>query len=460
MSFSPDSLGRPQGVEVFPEDRCAPTEPALYAAPATSSTPEPEAVSQQEMELEWQQFQEEYRRLKEQQEALEMRVRKSEERRRALIHIMGDLNTVNRKLADQRKAMIHILADYEQDRRSLARQTERLDNSRRALLHILQDSHQSNLRLENSRKAMIHIMSDLSETTAEVQRREQELREKQEQLVQAGKLATLGELTTGVAHELNNPLNNIGLFIGNAIDIIELGIEKQGPQSTDGGFAQEDGESTAAMLDGWGTLDPQLILQELHNAMQQVRKATEIISHLRTFGRAASVSQEPVAINQIIERAISLMKEQLRLRQIKVNLHFPEEDIVVIGNAIQLEQVFINLLTNARDAMASVAHKAITITCTTRHSSPAGEAGSFSSATSRAIANVVDISFRDTGPGIPAGLEQRIFDPFFTTKEVGAGTGLGLSITYGIIKEHRGTIMVENHPGEGAVFLIQLPLKV
>src|SRR6266496_3970983 len=174
-------------------------------------------------------LQQEYVSLLEQKNALEMHLHKSEERRRAFIHILSDLNTVNRKLADQRKAMIHILADYEHDRRRLARQTERLDNSRRALLHILQDSHQSNLRLENSRKAMIHIMSDLKETTEEVQHREQELREKQEQLVQAGKLATLGELTTGVAHELNNPLNNIGLFIGNAIDLIELG--KGDPQS-------------------------------------------------------------------------------------------------------------------------------------------------------------------------------------------------------------------------------------
>src|SRR5207249_3871408 len=201
----------------------------------------------------------------------------------------------NRKLNNQRKAMIHILADYEKDRSRLARQTERLDNSRRALMHILQDSHQSNLRLESSRKAMIHIMSDLKETTEEVKRREQELREKQEQLVQAGKLATLGELTTGIAHELNNPLNNIGLFI---------------------------------------------------------------------------------------------------------------------GNAIQIEQVFINLLSNARDALANAANKVITITCLTK-------------------ADMVYITVSDTGPGIPNGLEQRIFDPFFTTKEVGAGTGLGLSITYG-----------------------------
>jgi C4-dicarboxylate-specific signal transduction histidine kinase len=359
------------------------------------------------------QLQEAYAHLLEQKNALEMRVLKSEAWRRALMHILSDLNTTTRKLADQRKAMIHILADYEQDRSRLAKQTERLDNSRRALMHILQDSHQSNLRLENSRKAMIHIMSDLKETTAEVQRREQELREKQEQLVQAGKLATLGELTTGVAHELNNPLNNIGLFIGNVIDQIELGM---------------------------ADTEPERILQELNNAMQQVRKATEIISHLRTFGRAASVSRERLSVGQVIQRSLALMREQLRLRQIDVKLHFPPEDILIWGNAIQLEQVFINLLTNARDALLNSPRKIITITCKVHE-------------------QIINISVRDTGPGIPPGLEQRIFDPFFTTKDVGTGTGLGLSITYGIIKEHQGTILVENYPDEGALFLIQLPLK-
>src|SRR5437763_10426518 len=337
----------------------------------------PFSLSGEELE----QLHQAYLHVLEQKQALETRVRKSEERRRALMDMLGDLNTLSPKLADQRKAMIHILADYEQDRSRLARQTERLDNSRRALMHILQDSYQSNLRLENSRKAMIHIMSDLKKTTEEVKRREQELREKQEQLVQAGKLATLGELTTGIAHELNNPLNNIGLFIGNVIDFIELG--KGGPQS---------------------------ILHELHSAMQQVRKANEIISHLRTFGRAASVSREPLVIGQVIQSALSLMKEQLRLRQIKVELDFPTEDVIVIGNAIQIEQVFINLLSNARDALVDADNKVITITCSIK-------------------ADMVDITVSDTGPGIPNGLEQRIFDPFFTTKEVGAGTGLGLSIT-------------------------------
>jgi len=353
-----------------------------------------------------------YKQLLEQQEALETYVRRSETRRYALMQVVSDLGRLNRKLNKQRKAMINVLANYEDDRSRLARQTERLDITRRALLHILQDSHNSNLRLERSRKAMIHIMSDLKETTEEVQRREQELREKQEQLVQAGKLATLGELTTGIAHELNNPLNNIGLFIGNAIDLISLGVADADPEHT---------------------------LQELHNAMQQVRKATEIISHLRTFGRVAPVSREPVHLLQVVSGSISLMTEQLRLRQIEVVLDFPE-DVVVVGNAIQLEQVFLNLLTNARDALSTVDFRRISITCHIRE-------------------EVAEIRFSDTGPGIPEGLERRIFDPFFTTKDVGAGTGLGLSITYGILRDHQGSIIVERHPGEGAHFLIRIPVR-
>src|SRR5688572_31548302 len=227
------------------------------------------------------------RRLRAQVAVLEQRLQKRDEQRRAMVHIMADLNEANKRLGNQRKAMLHILGDYEQDRARLAQQTERLNNSRRALLHILTDSHQSNLKLETSRKAMIHIMGDLQKTTDEITRREKELREKQEQLVQAGKLATLGELTTGVAHELNNPLNNIGLFIGNAMDLLELGVA-----------------------------DKRRVVREMRQAMQQVRRATEIISHLRTFGRVAPVSRDPVSLGRVIGRALALVREQLRLREI------------------------------------------------------------------------------------------------------------------------------------------------
>jgi C4-dicarboxylate-specific signal transduction histidine kinase len=347
--------------------------------------------------------------LRKQVEQLRAHVERAEERRRALVHIMGDLNESNQKLADQRKAMLHILGDYENDRSRLARQTERLDNSRRALLHILKDSHESNLRLGDSRKAMIHIMGDLRETTQEMERREHELRDKQEQLVQAGKLATLGELTTGVAHELNNPLNNIGLYVGNVIDRIRLG--------------EDDAEPLVA---------------DLEKAMEQVRKATEIISHLRTFGRAARVSIEQVDVDDVIERSLLLVHEQLRLRGIEVELELCPDELLVVANPIQLEQVFINLLTNARDALTDSKRKTIRI------------------ASSRDEERI-RIAFSDTGPGIPPGLQQRIFDPFFTTKEVGTGTGLGLSITYSILKEYGGDISVESRPGKGATFMVELP---
>ena len=347
--------------------------------------------------------------LRKQVEQLRAHVERAEERRRALVHIMGDLNESNQKLADQRKAMLHILGDYENDRSRLARQTERLDNSRRALLHILKDSHESNLRLGDSRKAMIHIMGDLRETTQEMERREHELRDKQEQLVQAGKLATLGELTTGVAHELNNPLNNIGLYVGNVIDRIRLG--------------EDDAEPLVA---------------DLEKAMEQVRKATEIISHLRTFGRAARVSIEQVDVDDVIERSLLLVHEQLRLRGIEVELELCPDELLVVANPIQLEQVFINLLTNARDALIDAKRKTIRI------------------ASSRDEERI-RIAFSDTGPGIPAEIQQRIFDPFFTTKEVGTGTGLGLSITYSILKEYGGDISVESRPGKGATFMVELP---
>src|SRR5207253_6432289 len=352
-------------------------------------------------------------RLREHVERLEAHLRRGEERRRALLHIMGDMNDLNKRFGQRRKAMLHILVDYEQDRRRVARQAERLERSRRALLHILQDVHRSNERLGDGRKAMIHIMGDLRVTTEEVRRREHELRDKQDQLVQAGKLATVGELTTGIAHELNNPLNNIGLFIGNAIDHLELGITEKPP-----------------------------LLEDLRQAMEQVQKATQIISHLRAFGRPAPLSREPLRINDVVRRSLGLVRQQLILHQIEVQMDLCPENPVVLGNSIQLEQVFINLLTNARDAVSHSAARRIHIHSGVRE-------------------GTVWLQFRDTGPGVPPGLEERIFDPFFTTKEVGAGTGLGLSIAHGIIREHEGSIaLVREGTGEGsgATFRIELPL--
>jgi PAS domain S-box len=251
---------------------------------------------------------------------------------------------------------------------------------------------------------------DIQRLLKEAQARECELREKQEQLVQTAKLASIGELASGVAHELNNPLNNIGLFIGNALDQL-----------------------------GDGHIDPSHMCRNLEMTLQQVKKASTIITHLRTFAHTASTPPEPVDMHGAIRSAVSLVEAQLRPHNIELVVDLTPDNTVVLGNATQLEQVFINLLTNARDAVEETAVRKITIRSAIRGSH-------------------VDVTVSDTGSGIPEDLQTRIFDPFFTTKDIGKGTGLGLSISYGIIQKHRGRITVESGPREGAAFVVTLPL--
>jgi len=244
----------------------------------------------------------------------------------------------------------------------------------------------------------------------EAERREQALREKQAQLVQSAKLASLGELTTGVAHELNNPLNNINLILGNLIDQVhDEPVQHEG------------------------------FLLPLKLAMAQVLKASTIINHLRAFGRMAPMERGPVSVNEALKSAVDLMQEQLRLRAIQLTASWSPANPIVLGNRIQLEQVFLNLLTNARDAVESSPKKSIVLSSAVHE-------------------GTIEIVFQDSGTGISVEHQGRIFDPFFTTKPVGEGTGLGLSISYGIIKEHRGHISVQSHPGAGATFTIHLPV--
>jgi C4-dicarboxylate-specific signal transduction histidine kinase len=252
-----------------------------------------------------------------------------------------------------------------------------------------------------------HIRTLLSEAEA----RERQLVEKQAQLVQAAKLASIGELATGLAHELNNPLNNIALFVGNAIDLIEDDSTRPGDR----------------------------LLANLYAAAEQVRRAGSIINHLRIFGRKGSELYQPVHVHPILESALAFIGERLRMGGIVVKCVLSSADPMVQGCPVQLEQVFVNLLANALDAMKDSRTKLI-------HIATAVESDS------------VCVRITDTGTGIPGDILSRIFDPFFTTKEVGLGTGLGLSISYGILKEHHGDITVQSVVGHGTEFLIHLPL--
>lgn len=239
------------------------------------------------------------------------------------------------------------------------------------------------------------------------------------QLIQASKMATLGEMSAGVAHELNQPLNAIR--IGG--DLLKKIVER--------------GE----------VLEPELTGQVSREIGAQVERAASIINHLREFGRKSEPDElEKVFINKPITDVFTVLGQQLKLKQIEVNLDLDETLPPVYGVSNRLEQVFINLVMNARDAIEEMLEKG----------SEKKRDGLLTISTYQEKGRVVTV-VRDNGNGMPERVKEKIFEPFFTTKDVGRGTGLGLSISYGIIKDYDGTIEVESMPGSGTTFKITFP---
>ncbi len=237
----------------------------------------------------------------------------------------------------------------------------------------------------------------------------------QAQLIQASKLATLGEMTTSLAHELNQPLSVIRLAADNVIKRI-----------TD------------------GKLDAQYILGKFERISAQTGRAADIIDHMQIFGRKVDGKPMYVDPREAIKQALGLVIEQFRLQGIEVETDFPDHCRKVLGHSVQLEQVLVDIMSNARDAI---------------------ELNRGSPGDARKISLIVEdtgphdtirLVVKDTGGGIPENLISRIYEPFFTTKEVGKGTGLGLSIGYGIVNDMGGTIEAAN-ADHGAVITITLP---
>jgi PAS domain S-box-containing protein len=239
------------------------------------------------------------------------------------------------------------------------------------------------------------------------------------QLIQASKMATLGEMSAGVAHELNQPLNAIRI----GSDLLKKMVDR--------------GES----------LDPDLTSKVSGEIAAQVERAASIINHLREFGRKSDLDElEKVDINKPIRDVFTVLGQQLKLRQIKVNLDLDENISPILGVRNRLEQVFINLVMNARDSIEE------------KREMVYGEEkeGVLSIRSYQEDGKVVAV-VRDNGNGMPESVKEKIFEPFFTTKEVTKGTGLGLSISYGIIKDYEGTIEVESIAGSGTIFKISFP---
>jgi len=261
-------------------------------------------------------------------------------------------------------------------------------------------------------------MTKVRQSHAELERRVTEAREhvrtQQQQLIQSSKLASLGQLSAGVAHELNNPLNNINLLVLNALDQVDVELKGRQLQHP--------------------------LHEKLEAAAEQVQRATGVINNLRTFARASGTSMHAIVLADAIDSATALLRETLRLQQVELSIHMADRKAEVWGDRLQIEQVLVNLLTNACDALNDAAVKRIMITA-------------------EADEDWELVTVTDTGHGIAPQTLPHIFDPFFTTKEVGRGTGLGLSIVYGIIQDHGGQITAQSTPGKGTQIQLRFPRK-
>ncbi|NOR05679.1 MAG: PAS domain S-box protein [Deltaproteobacteria bacterium] len=237
--------------------------------------------------------------------------------------------------------------------------------------------------------------------------------ERQAQLVQASKMATLGEMATGMAHELNQPLN-----------VMRMGAD-----------------FVAKMIRRGQEISDEQLLTVSRNISEQVERATNIINHLREFGRKGDFRVYPVDLNEPIRDVFTIMGEQFRLRDIEVNLDLDKAIPKIMAGRNRLEQIFLNLVTNARDAMKERGMEDVKkITVTTYLEG-----------------DLVVAEVSDTGKGIPERIQEKMFEPFFTTKEVGKGTGLGLSITYGLVRDFKGGVDVESTLDVGTTFRVRFP---
>jgi len=242
----------------------------------------------------------------------------------------------------------------------------------------------------------------------------QKLKDTQAQLIQSEKLAAIGELISGIAHELNNPLASIILY--------------------------------AQLMEAKGVDDT--VHRELKQIITQSRRANNVVHGLLDFARQRSSERTPTQINDVLKNTVDLLAYELRTHNIKVETNFSTAVPATLADGHQLQQVFVNLINNALQAMDD------------------GKEGEMTITTKYSVSRLVEpnneksilIIIQDDGPGIAKENAARIFDPFFTTKSKGKGTGLGLAVCHGIITDHQGDIWMESEQGRGAAFFIELPI--
>ncbi|MBS1157746.1 MAG: sensor histidine kinase [Proteobacteria bacterium] len=281
---------------------------------------------------------------------------------------------------------------------------------RLAAREALQQAHDELERKVDERTADLSAANQLlQDEVAERIRAERTLRAAQDELVQAGKLAVIGQLSTGIAHELNQPLAALRTLSGNGVRFLERG---------DLATTRSNLERIAQLVDRMGLITGQL----------------------RAFARKSSGQLQPVALGRALDNALALLEPRLRQANAEIVRHSPLPEPLALGDANRLEQVLVNLLGNALDAMDGQPAPIIEVDC-------------------GVVAGRARLSVRDHGPGLAEAALSHLFEPFFTTKAAGVGLGLGLTISAGIVRDFGGTLSGANHPAGGAVFTLDIPLS-
>lgn len=280
---------------------------------------------------------------------------------------------------------------------------------RQATLRVKLDAHDMlEQRVTERTQELVRANDSLSREIEERRRAEDALKRAQDELVQASKLAALGQMSAALAHEINQPLAALKTTLASAKLLIRNG-------------ATERAAATVATID------------------DLVARMSELTQHLRTFARKDFGEMEPIDITVVVQRALALANARLGAEGVRTVIDMPAGGVTVTGNATRLEQVLLNLLSNAADAVSSEPERTIALSVLQN----GGE---------------VLLSVADSGPGIAPDHMASVFDPFFTTKQVGKGLGLGLSISYAIIDDHGGRLRVRNRTDGGAEFSFVLPV--
>ena len=256
-----------------------------------------------------------------------------------------------------------------------------------------------------SNDEMGELAHSFNHMTTELHNREEALKHAQAALVQSEKMSAFGQLSAGIAHEVKNPLAGI-------LGYAQLSMRKVDKESP--------------------------VYRHLSLIEKETKRCKDIIENLMKFARQEKVAMEPTDLNQVVSEACTIVDHQLTINQVRLNKELAPELPKFMGNGNQVQQVLMNLMINAQQAMD-------------------GKDGSVTLSTRLLENNTLEVRVSDTGPGIPKEIQAKIFEPFFTTKPVGKGTGLGLSVSYGIIRDHQGEIRIESEPGQGASFVITLP---